>query len=236
MIGFVSRLSFEIACGVHHGAAITTIAALFHHTKPSPRGHGKIYWIVIISLYGVVLILCTAKISLWSRGSRAYIIGYDADNVVQIAIHVRRPWRFRPSQFVYLTIPGVSSSAFLQSHPFTVAWWDVDESKVFFLVAPQKEFTGNLVLHRTGLIKPFRGPFSPTSDLVGNPGNGAPITFDMDNTPTSLGQEYTCLIDEPYGKDINLSGYGTILMVATRLGIAGQLPFIKYIMDCYRDL
>ena len=41
------------------------------------------------------------------------------------------------------------------------------------------------------------------------------------------------LLDRPYGKSINLEDYGTILLFATEIGIAGILPYLRALLQAY---
>jgi predicted ferric reductase len=55
-------------------------------------------------------------------------------------------------------------------------------------------------------------------------------------TLTSLtDKSLLAFIDGPYGVDHDFGNYGTVLMFATGIGIAGQLPFIKEIVSGYNN-
>ncbi|RMJ04847.1 hypothetical protein CDV36_014480 [Fusarium kuroshium] len=41
------------------------------------------------------------------------------------------------------------------------------------------------------------------------------------------------VIEGPYGKEFNLDSYGTVLLFATGIGIAGQLPFVAQLLEGY---
>lgn len=43
------------------------------------------------------------------------------------------------------------------------------------------------------------------------------------------------LIEGPYGRSLAVDEYGTVLLVATGIGITGQLPYIKELLMPYRD-
>ena len=43
------------------------------------------------------------------------------------------------------------------------------------------------------------------------------------------------LIEGSYGREIPLREYGTALLFATGIGIAGQLPYVKYILEEHRQ-
>jgi predicted ferric reductase len=48
-------------------------------------------------------------------------------------------------------------------------------------------------------------------------------------------RQHPALIEGPYGKTLSLGQYGTVLLFATDMGIAGQLPYIKELLELYRQ-
>jgi len=47
--------------------------------------------------------------------------------------------------------------------------------------------------------------------------------------------EMRAIIEGPYGKELDLKSYGTILLFATGIGIAGQLPYITQLLEEYHN-
>ncbi len=102
--------------------------------------------------------------------------------------------------------PGVSYTAFAQSHPFSMAWWyrDMDDTDVVvIIVQPRRVFT--------------RAPHRHSADHLG----------------TSAAMR--AAIDGPYGTELRLESFGTVLLFATDVGIAGQLPYVKQLLDGYHN-
>ncbi|KAF8533983.1 hypothetical protein BDD12DRAFT_459059 [Trichophaea hybrida] len=223
------QLAFEAARSFHIAVAITVFTALFVHAFVARRP--KIYLIVSISLWVISLVLRGARIVYRSIGARAYILGYEEDDdVIQIAVDFKRPWKFGPGQYVYLTIPGISSTAVLQSHPFALAWWDQLHRRAFFLAAPRKGFTRNLLLHRSGRISRI-GNYNTATGLIGAPTTIESPYVDLKRIATPL----RAMIEGPYGQFKDLGSYGTVLMIATGLGIVGHLSYIKYLLEAHRN-
>ncbi|KAI0191355.1 hypothetical protein F4808DRAFT_476139 [Astrocystis sublimbata] len=48
-------------------------------------------------------------------------------------------------------------------------------------------------------------------------------------------RKYRALIEGPYGRSLLLGEYGTVLLLATGVGIAGQLPYVKELLELYQD-
>ncbi|EXJ56217.1 uncharacterized protein A1O5_12673 [Cladophialophora psammophila CBS 110553] len=124
-------------------------------------------------------------------------------DAVHVHVRLSRPWRPRAGQYAYLCIPGLSHTSFAQSHPFYVAWWYYDHGHdhVVFLIERREGFTKNLFLRANASNDP--GPNS----------------------------EMRVLVEGPYGKSLNLESYATVLLFATGIGIAGQMPYVTQLLE-----
>lgn len=118
-------------------------------------------------------------------------------DAVLVEVKLARTWEFEAGQFVYLRLPEVSRTAFMQAHPFFVSWWDRDTLSL--LIEPRRGFTGSLQLY----AKEER---TKKADLI-------------------------AIIDGPYGKELDLTKFETVLLFATGIGIAGQLSYLKRLME-----
>lgn len=139
----------------------------------------------------------------------------------QVHIKVVRPWKFNVGQFVYLSIPGVSLSAPFQSHPFALSWWYKTESGddiAVFLVQPKQGFT-----KRLGYLtpQPSKGWKAQATSREG---------LRLDSFDTSGSKKWKTIIEGPYGNDLNLRTYDTVLLFATGIGIAAQLPYVRQLL------
>ncbi|KKY22692.1 putative ferric-chelate reductase [Phaeomoniella chlamydospora] len=47
--------------------------------------------------------------------------------------------------------------------------------------------------------------------------------------------ELEALVEGPYGRELDLESYGTVLLFATGIGIAGQLPYVTQLLEGYHD-
>ena len=41
------------------------------------------------------------------------------------------------------------------------------------------------------------------------------------------------VVEGPYGSELDPSGYGTVVLFATDIGIAGQLPYVTHLLRCF---
>ncbi|KAI9855644.1 MAG: hypothetical protein M1813_009690 [Trichoglossum hirsutum] len=137
---------------------------------------------------------------------RQHMKDIPLSSAVHVHVRLSRPWKFRAGQYVYLCIPGVSHAAFAQSHPFYVSWWYRDEEGSDVIVF--------IIQKRRGFTK----------NLLLHANN------DLDRH-----SEMRAIIEGPYGKEINLESYGTVLLFATDIGIAGQLPYVTQLLEGYHN-
>ena len=92
-----------------------------------------------------------------------------------------------------------------QSHPFYVSWWYRDKDNDYIVFIIQK---------KNGFTKNL---------------------FSYANNDLSQDSEMRALVEGPYGKELNLESYGTVLLFATDIGIAGQLPYVAQLLERYRN-
>lgn len=135
----------------------------------------------------------------------------EDSNALRIDIAVPRPWKVRAGQSIFLSIPRLGVFTGLRGHPFMISWWDRDRRDgglvLSLLVEPRAGFTGEL--SRLVHDKLNRGALGePTDAAEGLPG-------------------LLAFIDGPYGAPHGFGRYGTVIMIASGIGIAGHMPYIK---------
>ena len=126
-------------------------------------------------------------------------------DAVHVHVRLTRAWKPHAGQFVYLCIPGVSYTSFAQLHPFYVAWWYCEGSDDYVVFIVQKQ----------------RGF---TDRLFLRRGNGLDRELEM-----------RAVVEGPYGKELELDLYGTVVLFATGIGIAGQLPYVSQLLAGYQN-
>lgn len=141
-------------------------------------------------------------------------------DAVHVHVKMSRAWQPRAGQYIYLCIPGVSYTAFAQLHPFYVAWWyrNNDDYYAVLIVQKHRGFTKHLFLHR----EDFFGPDPERRD------------FYKENYLSEVAG-MRAVIEGPYGKELCLDSYGTVLLFATGVGIAGQLSYVDQLLDGYHN-
>lgn len=207
MLPLVRKRVYEIFLAFHIACALVTIYAIWQHIRSVPR---KLW---AFPLAYTVLFASSEVLQLARILYRNIVLGKDPvrlilqthrGDVAQITILLPRPWTIRAGERINLGVPHVGIFYLFQSHPFTISWWDDDRNgratSISLLFRPRSGFTRK-ILER---VEPNR--------------------------------ECGAWIDGPFGPCPvgGLSGaigdYGHVFMVATGIGIAAQLPYIKEII------
>ena len=206
---YFRRLSFEVARTLHFAAAVTFLTTLFFHAAHARPA--RICLITGAPSWGFALVLRNTILAYRSLGTQSAILGYSKDEVVQVVVDIKRPWKFGPGQYAYLTIPRASTTAVLQSHPFTITWWDESHRRAVSVVLLRNGFSRNLLFYRSSWIESrqaFRGK------------------------EADLGPLLTTMIGGPYGQCGDL---GTVITIATGLGIVVQIPHIRHLLEAHQN-
>ena len=126
-------------------------------------------------------------------------------DAVHVYVRLTKSWKPRAGQYVCLCIPGVSPTSFAQLHPFYVAWCYRYDGA---------DYAVFIVQRRKGF----------TDNL-----------FLHRETQFEEGTEMRAIVEGPYGKELNLDSYGTVLLFATGIGIAGQLAYVVQLLSGYHN-
>jgi predicted ferric reductase len=132
----------------------------------------------------------------------------EDSNALRFDITVPRPWQVRAGQSIFLSIPKLGVFTGLRGHPFMISWWDRDQRG------------GGLVLSL--LVEPRAGFTAELSRLVHNKLNKEGL-----GEVAHAEEGLLAFIDGPYGAPHGFGQYGTVVMIASGIGIAGHMPYIK---------
>ena len=162
-------------------------------------------------------------------GTKACIETLPGD-ALRVTLTIARPWRARPGQHIYLTIPQIG---LWTSHPFSVAWsdnsvpfsrsLDLDEKGDSSLVSNYKDLQSTKATTVSAIIRRRTG-FTDSLYKRAEKAEG----FDGNQTP-GLGGRITlnALVEGPYGSSRPMSSYGTVLLFAAGVGITHQVPYVR---------
>lgn len=161
----------------------------------------------------VIAMVCTTTIHwallirrnvTWRRfGGKANVL--RRQRATEVVVTLARPFKVRAGQYVYVWIPGVRGWSF-KLHRSPILWSAAEEDG--------KNSTISLLIE-AGSKRRGRG------------------TRTVENVAKHCSQKHFAWVDGPYGSAKRLDRYDTVLMVATGLGIAAQIPYIREILDVY---
>lgn len=211
-IKFVRRHFYEAFARLHLILAPPAIVFIWLHI-PSQEylKPPKVYLLATFSLYGVVLAFRFIHVVYrnFRRDTPLNVAEITSTNVstdvVTLQLKLSRPWRFRPGQFLYFRSLTARDFAFLQNHPFYICSWDSDTiDTVSLLVERRHGFTANLL---------------PKSVLRSS------------GSSRSEDSTMKAIIEGPFGGELSLESYGTVILFATGIGIAAQLSYIRNLLE-----
>ncbi|KAL4745860.1 ferric reductase family protein [Aspergillus foveolatus] len=214
LIPLVKKRVYELFLRMHQACALLAVYAIWRHTQALTNKYTRLYLFCYLVIFVASLVWRFACILVRNmapgRKPTALIVDIQGENVLRVTISPPRPWRIRAGQWIELNVPHVGLFHLLQMHPFTISWWQDDgtgrAASISLLIRQQSGFTKRLA-HRI--------------------------------EPSHI---YRAWIDGPYGPTTvgagraseTMGDYGHILMVATGIGIATQLPYIKELLDGHR--
>lgn len=227
-ISLLRRHFYETFLRMHQFLAVLIVAGVWIHVPRRLEEVPTIYLFVTSCVWvslrllrlGVVLVRNVQD------DNRCQATVWSIPDAVQVHVKVARPWKYRAGQYLYLC---TSHGAWIQWHPYFVSWWYKDkegQDVVVFIISRRKGFSasladsssGNLVL---GVVEEKDG--NRRLLLATDPGR-------------PQGRGLRAFIEGPYGQEVLLGEYGTVLLFATGIGIAGLLPFVKEFLQGFHNL
>ncbi|KAK6085352.1 ferric reductase like transmembrane component [Seiridium cupressi] len=117
---FIRRIAFELFVMLHVPVGAVYVGVLFWHTKNYLASWDYLYASVAIWVLCYVVRFFNLN---WTKPWRlAFMVGDEAaitlmtENAIKVTIPTQMKWR--PGQYVYLRMPGIS---FFDNHPFTIS-------------------------------------------------------------------------------------------------------------------
>jgi predicted ferric reductase len=202
---------YELFVALHAPASIIFLGMMFWHCNNYLTS-----WNYLFATLGIWLLSYVIRMFYlnWTRFNRlSWLIGEEAaltilpENAVKVTIPTQMKWR--PGQFVYLRMPGIS---IFENHPFTIAsLWSDDFPSEY----------GEEYRDMTLVFRPFGG-----------------FTRKVINTALENGPEHTyrAFIDGPYGgMQRELTSFDTIIFFAGGSGITAIVSQLLELIKKMRD-
>lgn len=125
---------------------------------------------------------------------------------IKLMLNLKRPIAFKPGQYFYINTQDLQFRDRFQLHPFAITWWED---------APVTQ--GDLAM--TGPTK------AKSLTFLIQPRNGFTARLCSEHSLKNM------LINGPYGQDLQLKRYDTVLLVGKGIGIAGLLSYVKQLIS-----
>lgn len=210
---------YETFLHMHIAVVMVSLGFLWVHLNDYPQQKYLLASIIIWAFERFLRLAILAYRNIGKGGSSAIVEALPGD-AMRITIKMARPWTFRPGQHLYLYLPSVG---FWTSHPFTIAWSEVEEE-----VTDEK----GLVMSRQDVLSLQK----PTMSLVVRRRTGfTDKLFERVNDSAGGRISVSALAEGPYGTPQSLKSYGTVMMFAGGVGITHHVAFVRQLVSGYTE-
>ncbi|CAK7274544.1 hypothetical protein SEPCBS57363_006218 [Sporothrix epigloea] len=207
----VRRVAYEAFVLLHIPVGLLYVGLLFWHTKNFLGSWAYLY--TTLGIFSVCQIVRLRNLN-WTRPWRASFFAGDeaaitlmAENAIKITIPTQMRWK--PGQYVYLRMPGIS---LFENHPFTVS------------SLCSEDFPSDYGDEYRDCVLVFR-PYGGFTRRV--------LKTAMENGPLHT---YRALLDGPYGgMRRELSAFDTCILIAGGSGITSLMSQLLNLIKRMRD-
>jgi predicted ferric reductase len=208
---FIRRIAYEAFVLLHIPVAAVYVGVLFWHTKNYLMSWSYLY--ATVAIWAICYFLRLFKLN-WTKPWRlSFMVGDEAaitlmaENAIKITIPTQMRWK--PGQYVYIRMPGIS---LFENHPFTIASLCSEDFPSEY---------GEQYRDCTIVFKPYRG-----------------FTRKVLETATEKGpfHTYRAFLDGPYGgMRRDLAAFDTCILIAGGSGITALMSQLLYLIKRMRD-
>lgn len=223
-------LSYEFFLHLHFVLALLVMVFLWRHLHLEQLPQKKLLLgAVIIWGAGRGLRLATLLYRSLGRGGSTAKVESLASGAVQITITTPRPWKYRPGQSLYLTLPAIG---LWTAHPFSVAWAALEADHLTRSGSVRSEYNEKNPIVRPRLPEvEVTGEQTVSLIVKKHAGLTQKLWHHARNAETAV--SLNALIEGPYGNQRSLSSYGTVMLFASGVGITHQLGYVKELVQGY---
>ncbi|PHH88148.1 hypothetical protein CDD83_7921 [Cordyceps sp. RAO-2017] len=208
---WIRRVAYEVFVMLHIPAGVVYVAMLFWHTKNYLMSWGYLY--ATIAIWAACYLIRLFKLN-WTKPWRlSFLVGDEAaitllpEDAIKLTIPTQMRWK--PGQYVYLRMPGIS---LLENHPFTISSLCSED-----FPSEYGECYRDCVL----VFKPYRG-----------------FTKKVLDTAIAKGpfHTYRAFLDGPYGgMRRDLAAFDTCILIAGGSGITSLMSQLLNLVKRMRD-
>lgn len=230
----VRSMSYEIFHHLHVILALLAIVTLYMHLERFARRWMLLSAVCAWALMRAARLATLVYRTIGTRGlSKAVIEPLEGD-AMRVTLTIARPWIRRPGQSLYLTLPAIG---LWTAHPFSVAWSETEapngpnQTKVRY---EEKSSPTDRSLVTTVVAETEAASVQTMSLIVRKQGG---MTQKLWNRVVQS-ESPLCLkacVEGPYGANVDLHKYETVVLVAGGVGITHQLGFVQDLVHGYNQ-
>lgn len=208
---FIRSVAYELFVVLHVPVAFVYVGMLFWHTKNYLGSWGYLY--ATAGIWVLCYILRLFKVNWANPWRQSWLIGDEAavtllaENAVRVTVPTQLRWK--PGQYVYLRMPGIS---FFENHPFTISSLCSDDFSSDY---------GETYRDLTMVFRPFGG-----------------FTKKVLETAIAKGpfHTYRAYLEGPYGgMQRELAAFETVVLFAGGSGITAIVSQLLNLIKRMRD-
>ncbi|KAF3031694.1 hypothetical protein E8E12_001720 [Didymella heteroderae] len=209
----LSLSSFRL---IHRSAGVMSLPLLGFHIATAMSAGTSFPLDVASNMSGLILAHFTYRNKAMGADLPRAQIVCEGDSV-KVRLTLSRHVKVQPGQYVGLCIPALGFLAGLQIHPLTVTTWsDGEQQCLDFLVEPREGWTKRLL---------EQGRLDKKRVRETKVGGVSDALTSFEGVPPHL-----AFFTGPHGLAAPVSGYETVVMVASGYGIASHLPYLKQLL------
>ncbi|OQV11313.1 FAD-binding domain-containing protein isoform 1 [Cladophialophora immunda] len=230
-------LAYEFFLHSHILLVAMTFGGLWIHLVDLPQ-QMFLLAAIIIWIGSRLWRLCTLLYRSCGRGGSYAAIEPLQRGAVRVSITCARPWKVRPGQTLYLSIPSIG---WLTLHPFSVAWAEsgmcTDLDSAHSMKSKYSEYSD-----KTGLVGSVRavgegGPEPPSRTLELIIKQKAGFTSTLLTRAQQGGGRLVlpAYVEGPYGHETSLASFGTLVLFATGVGITHHMLYVRSLVQGFTE-
>lgn len=223
-------LAYEFFLHTHIALVVVLLVFLWRHLEDLPQQKYLLGAIILWAAFRCWRMSTLLYRSLGRGGTKARIDPLNG-GAVKITLKVSRPWKYRPGQSLYLTVPSIG---LWTAHPFSVAWSGAEDA-LGQSVSRQSSFNEKNFTYRkrSGEVEKAQG--EETISLIVKKHTGVTHKLWHHGMVGEAGVDLTALVEGPYGNERSLSSYGTVILFASGVGITHQLGYVKQLVQGFAE-
>ncbi|KIW64205.1 hypothetical protein PV04_09158 [Phialophora macrospora] len=232
-------LAYEFFLHSHVLLVAMTFGGLWIHLADLPQ-QMFLLAAIIIWVGSRLWRLCTLLYRSCGRGGSYAVIEPLQRGAVRVSLTCARPWKVRPGQTLYLSIPSIG---WLTLHPFSVAWAESGVVDTGLGSSPSMTSKSSEYSDKTGLVTSVhavvgeggRPERSRTIELIIKQKSGFTSTLSTRAQQGGGRLVLPAYVEGPYGHETSLASFGTLVLFATGVGITHHMLYVRSLLQGHAD-